>query len=272
LKTDIPEPIHQKLLKLVREYMVLGGMPAVVQEYLNTQNFSQCQIIQSALLNTYRSDFGKYSTKTNYKYLQQLFERAPGLIAQNFRYSKVDPEMRSRDLKIALEKLRDAGLLYQIFATSATGLPLQSLVDEKRFKILFLDVGLVKRATKLDAEILLQEDLLLINRGALAEQFVGQELLAYGSFYEPAQLYFWTREQRGSTAEIDFIININSIIVPIEVKSGTTGRLKSLRLFMDDKKSQVGVQISQRPLSLEQSILSIPLYMIGELKRLIQTL
>lgn len=269
LRDKIPEPIHQKLLKLIREYMVLGGMPAVVQEYLNSQNFSQCQIIQSALLNAYRSDFGKYASRTDHKYLQQLFERIPGLIAQHFKFSKVDPDVRARDLKKALQKLRDAGLIYQIFATAACGLPLNALMDEKRFKLLFLDIGLVNRAARLDADILLQQDLLLVNRGIVAEQLVGQELLAYSNYHEPGQLFFWTREKHGSTAEIDFVVNVDSTIVPIEVKSGSTGRLKSLRMFMEEKQSKIGVQISQQPLNFDHSILSVPLYLMGEIFRLV---
>lgn len=279
LKDRVPEAIHDQLLNLIRRYMVLGGMPAVIQEYLrleNTLNFgmteSACQLIQAALLNTYRSDFGKYATKTDHKYLQSLFERIPGLIAQLFKYSKVDPDTRARELKKALQKLRDAGLIYQIFSTSASGLPLNAVMDEKRFKLLFLDVGLVNRAANLDADILLQRDLLLINRGNIAEQLVGQELLAYQSFYESGQLFFWNREEKGSTAEVDFVINVDSKIVPIEVKAGSTGRLKSLHIFMDEKKIEMGVQISQQPFKLDNSILRLPLYLIGETTRLILNL
>lgn len=274
LKDQIPEAIHNQLLNLMRRYMVLGGMPAVIQEYLRLENSmeygfveSACQIIQLGLLNTYRSDFGKYATKTDHKYLQQLFERIPGLIAQHFKYSKIDPDTRARELKKALQKLRDAGLIYQIFSTSASGLPLNAVMDEKRFKILFLDVGLVNRAANLDADILMQDDLLLINRGNIAEQLVGQELLAYQSYYEPGQLFFWSREERSSTAEVDFVVNLDSKIVPIEVKAGTTGRLKSLHMFVAEKKIEMGVQISQQPFKLDGSILRLPLYLIGETAR-----
>ena len=272
IENGIPEPIHQKLLKLMREYMVLGGMPAVIKEYINSKNLNQCQIIQSALLNTYRGDFGKYASKVDYKYLQQLFTKIPGLIAQHFKYSKIDPDTRARDLKSALQKLCDAGLIQQIFATSASGLPLNALIDEKRFKVLFLDIGLVNRTSNLDADILLEENLLLINRGMLAEQLVGQELLAYSNYYEPGQLFFWHREQKSSIAEIDFVTNVGSKIIPIEVKSGNTGRLKSLHIFMQEKNIPLGVQISQQPLGLSRSILNLPLYLINELSRLVQTI
>lgn len=269
LTDPIAAPIHKQLLKLVREYIVLGGMPAVLQEYINSEDFAACQAIQSSLLQTYRHDFGKYASKTHHKYLQRLFEKAPGLVAQHFKYVSVDPEMRSRDIKSALEMLQYAGLIHFVYATTASGIPLRSLINTKKFKLLFLDVGLIKRATKLEAELLMQNNLLLINRGLIAEQLVGQELLAYSDHFDDGELYFWSREQKSSTAEVDFVITIGPHIYPIEVKSGTTGHLKSLKLFMDEKSAAVGIRISQHPLSFHEKILSVPLYLIGELPRLV---
>lgn len=270
IQTKIPAVIHEELLKLVRQFFVLGGMPAVLSEYFSSQDLSNCQNIQSSLLNTYQNDFGKYSRKTNHKYLQQLFSKAPGLIGQQFKYVNVSSEMRSRDIKVALENLQHAGIVFSVYATHASGLPFNALANEKRFKLLFLDVGLVKRATNLDAKILLSEDLILLNQGAIAEQFVGQELMAYMNPYEAPQLFYWTRESKSSLAEVDYVINVDSTIIPIEVKAGKTGRLKSLRQFMNEKNSKIGVRISQKPLEIDNKIFSIPLYMISELSRLIK--
>lgn len=268
VKTTIPDALHQQLLKLVREYMILGGMPAVIQDYLQNGNFVTAQDLQTVLLSTYRKDFGKYSSQVNYKYLQRLFEKAPAMIGQQFKYIKIADDMRSRDLKDALEKLCYAGLISQIYATSASGLPLNAGINEKKFKLLFLDTGLVKRATNLSAKTLLQENLLLINQGAIAEQFVGQELLAYSYPLNEAELFYWTRDKVGSQAEIDFVINLDTHIYPVEVKSGTTGRLKSMRIFMQEKGSKLGIRISQLPLSYYEGVLSLPIYMISELPRL----
>jgi len=263
---------HDLLLKLLREYSAIGGMPAVVKEYAETESITNCQNIQSALLNAYRLDFGKYSKRTNHHYLQRLYERSPSLIGQHFQYSKIDSEMKSRDLKTALNNLCYAGLMYRVYATSASGLPLISLINEKKFKLLFLDIGLAQRSTGLDANILLQKDLLLVNRGMIAEQFVGQELLAYANPYEAAQLFFWSREKTNSKAEVDYVITVDEHIIPVEVKAGSTGRLKSLQIFMQEKKSKLGVRVSQLPLSFdsEKRILSVPLYMISEISRLIK--
>lgn len=272
LTSEIPEIIHAKLLKLVRDYIVLGGMPAVLQRYFTDQDYIECQNIQTALLNTYRNDFGKYAKKTDHRYLQALFEKIPGLVCDDFKYSKVDPDMRSRDIKEALNMLKNAGLIYPVYCTSASGVPLISLINEKKFKLLFLDTGLVTRAGKMNVELLLNEDLMLINRGKTAEQFVGQELLSYDSYRDEAAVYFWSREERGSMAELDFVTTVDANIIPIEVKAGVTGRLKSLKMFMEEKKVKLGVHISQQPLSYTENVLSLPLYMIGELSRMSKSL
>ena len=115
----------------------------------------------------------------------------------------------------------------------------------------------------------MEDDVLQINAGALAEQFVGQELLCLGDSYQERHLYFWDREKKGSSAEVDYVVNFGSRIIPIEVKAGKTGRLRSIRQFIEEKKSTFGVRISGHPLSLENNILSVPLYLIDQLPRLI---
>ncbi|MES2218238.1 MAG: AAA family ATPase [Pseudomonadota bacterium] len=270
LQTKIDTVVHEHLLKLVREYMILGGMPAVLQEYFTSHDLSSCQTIQTGLLNTYRQDFGKYAKRSDHRYLQRLFERIPGLIGENFKYSKVDPEMKSRDIKDALYMLENAGLVYPVYSSSASALPLSSLINEKKYKILFLDIGLITRASKLDAALLLDKDFLLVNRGMLAEQFVGQEMLAYLSPREEGSLFFWSREKKSSMAEVDFVMAVNDKIIPVEVKAGATGRLKSIKLFMQEKNSSLGVRFSQHQLSFHDSILSLPLYMVAEVYRLVK--
>lgn len=268
LNTPPQSVIHEELLRLTKEYLALGGMPAVLAAYFQTKSLQQTQQVQTDILATYRNDFGKYASKAKHRILSLLFEKSPGIIANWFKYSKIDPDAAPRDLRQALQQLCYAGLLYQVHHTSATGLPLISTQNEKKFKLLFLDVGLVKRATLLEMALLFQEDLMLVNQGALAEQFVGQELLSYSNAHEKAHLFFWAREQKSSSAEIDFLITLGSQIVPIEVKAGTTGRLKSLKLFMDEKNIPLGVRVSAAPLSLENKILSIPFYLLAELPRL----
>ena len=270
LKNPPTEAIHDQSLALMREYVALGGMPEVVRTYVEVKSLKQCQNKQSDLLTAFRNDFGKYAKQTQHKHLQLLFDRAPGLIAQSFKYSSVEQNVPSRDLRMALDKLCNAGILYRIHATSCSGIPLISTLNEKKFKLLFLDVGLVKRAQHLDLDLLFKEDIMLINRGSLAEQLVGQELLAYFDRHELAQLFYWQRDQAGSSAEVDYVIALGTQIIPIEVKAGATGKLKSMQILMREKQLPVGVRISQKPLALDGQVLSLPLYMISELARLVQ--
>lgn len=270
LKTGIDPSIHNQLLKHLREYFVLGGMPAVLKNYFTNYDFEQCQIRQTMLIDTYQRDFRKYGKEHEVKYLQTLFDKAPGMVSQHFRYKLVDPHMHSRDLKRAIDLLKKAGVLYKVQATAASHLPLISTVNEKKFKLLMLDVGLVNNVTRLSAEILMDENLILLHRGAIAEQFVGQELLAYAPPYREEELYYWQREKPSATSEIDYIISDNGNIIPVEVKAGSTGRLKSLQIFIDEKETNFGIRISQNKLSFGKRILSLPLYMISQIPRLIQ--
>lgn len=268
----LPEAIHKHLLKKVKEYSFLGGMPSAISAYIEHQNLIDCQEIQSALLNTYRNDFGKYAAKVAYRHLQTLFEKAPGLVAQWFKYIKISPDITPKDMRHALTLLYKAGIFYPIYATTASGIPFVTTQNEKKFKLLFLDIGLLKKACRLDAELLINDDIFLLNQGALAEQWVGQELIAHGEKNESPALYFWAREEKNSQAEVDYLILVDNHIIPIEVKAGFSGRLKSLQLFMQEKKSVIGIQISQAPLCFNtaSNILTVPLYWIDRIPELIR--
>ncbi|MCL5260898.1 MAG: AAA family ATPase [Gammaproteobacteria bacterium] len=267
---NIPSEIaHNELLKLLREYFILGGMPAVVDNYVKLSNLGSCQNLQSSLIATYRNDFGKYARHAQLKHLIKVFDKTPNLIGKQVKYSHFDSEHPSRDIKAALSLLQKAGVLYKVYAANCTGLPLNSLINEKIFKLLFIDIGLVNRTGKVNIYNLMSDDLILINQGAQAEQFVGQELLTIQNPYEEAEVYYWNRDKPGSLAEVDYVINLHGAIVPIEVKSGKTGKLRSLKQFLHEKNTAIGVQISQQPLAFKDNILSVPLYMISELPRIL---
>jgi predicted AAA+ superfamily ATPase len=275
------EPIyHNMLLEQVKSYMALGGMPGVLSIYTDSEvvahgqmapgyDLEECRLMQATLLSTYRNDFGKYAKHSQIKQVQSVFEKAPGMIGDHFKYSKVDPDVRSYQIKQALELLEDARLIHSVYSTAASGIPLATLVNEKKFKIIFLDIGLMGYASHISAEWLLK-DIILLNRGAMAEQFVGQELLAYSPIYEEGHLYFWCREKKSSMAEVDFLTTVGAQIIPIEVKTGSTGQLKSLHLLMNEKNLKLGIRISQNPLSFDGKILSVPFYMVGEIPRLVR--
>jgi hypothetical protein len=269
-KAPVPEVAHQKALDELREYIVLGGMPAVVDEALATKSYRQAQTVQTSILLTYRDDFAKYASRAQHSILNTIYERIPNVAAQWFKYAKVESTLDPRSIRAGLDLLSDAGIVHLVYATGASGIPLAASLNHKKFKLLFLDVGLLHRACGLDISLLLRDDLMTVNRGVIAEQYVGQELLAAIDRYEPRSLYFWVREKQGSSAEIDFVVNIGGRIIPIEVKAGKTGRRRSLQIFMEEKKLPIGVVISQAPLSFERGILSVPLYLTSQIPRMIR--
>lgn len=270
LKNPTDPVLHDHLINYVKQYYLIGGMPAVVAAFLRTQSFLKSKEMQAIILQTYQNDFGKYAKKSEHEYLQLLFEKCPNLIGQQFKYSKIDPEINARELKKALRLLLKAGILHQIHATSAAEIPLKFHKHDQKFKTFFLDIGLIQQVNQIDPEKIWKEDLTQINAGMMAEQFVGQELLTLGEFYEEPELFFWEREKQGSTAEVDYVITVHSHIIPIEVKAGKSTRLRSLKIFMKEKNSPLGIRISQNPLSFEDQILSVPFYMIDQIPRLVK--
>jgi len=227
--------------------------------------------LQNSLLQTYRSDFGKYSKISSHKYLLKVFDSAPRLSGQRLKYVNIDSEMRSRDLKNALELLTLAGIIKPIYFSSASGLPLGAQLDEQKLKLNFLDTGLMQNVCGLQNQINLGGNIMQIDSGSVVEQFVGQELRAYSDKHQPSSLFFWARDIRGSSAEVDYIINVDSEILPVEVKAGKTGTLKSLKIFLKEKKAKFGVRISKEKLSYYEQVLSVPLYMIEQIPRLVRS-
>lgn len=266
----IEDVVHKRLLELLHVYTIVGGMPAVVREYIENRDLLKCQHLQTALLQTYRSDFGKYARFSQHKYLYKVFDSAPRLVGQRVKYTHIDSETKSRDVKNAIELLTLAGVIIPIYASKVVGIPLGARINEKKFKLNFLDIGLMQNACGLQALTSIQQDFMQINLGAVAEQLVGQELRAYSDVYRQRQLFFWARDKRGSSAEVDYIIETDSGIVPIEVKAGKGGTLKSLQMFLNEKRLPLGIRISADKLYYHNKILSLPLYMIKQIPNIIK--
>ena len=262
--------IHAKLLSLVRLYFIVGGMPEVVATYVETKSLLAASRVQTRLSQGFSADFAKYGARYDHRKLQKIIASAPRLVGKQFKYSHIDPDTKARDLKTPLADLERAGLILRIPAVSGNGLPLAAEEREGIFKIQMLDIGMMLNTLGLAIGAMPLDTALFVNEGALAEQFVGQELLAYADPEQLPQIYYWSRESKGSQAEVDFVIGHGGMVIPIEVKAGATGTLRSLRQFMLDKKCKVGVRFSQHPLSMVDGILSIPLYMVSELHRLLE--
>ena len=252
--------------------MVLGGMPAVLDEYLASGDLNSCNRIQTAILQTLRDDFGKYASRAKHRYLQKVFYAVPKMISTKFKYSHVDAELRSRDLKAALELLEQAGLVHRVKRASGGGLPLEVGAKERHFKAIFLDVGLMQNMCGTGSDVMFADDLMKINAGAVAEQFVGQELLSYRDPYQPASLHYWIRQARNSSAEVDYLVACGSRLVPVEVKAGKTGTLRSMHLYLQQYHAPGGVRISTSPYDSTLPVVSVPLYAIAQMPRYIEKL
>jgi predicted AAA+ superfamily ATPase len=257
-------PIHKLLLEYIRTYTIVGGMPEVIAVYLANKNLRECQNVQSDILLTYRQDFHKYAQKKDIKYLQKLLTTIPHQAGRKFIYAAVDQTIKSAVLSEALDLLCLAGVVQKIYHSDANGIPLSAEANFKKFKTSFFDIGLTLNLLNLDFKpMLLNPDISLVNSGALAEQFVAQELIAYANPRQEFQLHYWHREAKSSNAEVDYVIEFHNDIIPIEVKSGPAGTLKSLRMFMESKKSSFGVKISSAPYSATANIHAIPFYGIA---------
>jgi predicted AAA+ superfamily ATPase len=264
VKAKVSEVVHTKVLHLLGEYFAVGGMPEAVQCWLDTEDLNKCGTIHRTIIDSFRQDFNKYATKFQIKYIDALFNAIPALSGQKFKFSNIPGEYRKRDLLPALDLLIKAGVAHKIIHSSGAGIPLGATASGDQFKMLFLDMALAQTILGLDTTSwLLDTDLNLLNKGAITEAFVGQELLAYAPFDLKAQLYYWHREAKSSNAEVDYLIQKQNQIVPIEVKSGAPGKLKSLKIFRDEhRNSEYSVRFSSLNFDVANGIQNIPLYAV----------
>jgi len=269
----IPTPLHKRLMDLVRTFSIVGGMPEAVKNYLSGASES-CEVSKQNILSTYQDDFSKYRDRVPHERLKKIFMNIPLLIGEKFKYVNVDAHERSKDLSTGLDLLCMARVAHRVYHTSGNGVPLGAEIDQKFFKVLFLDIGLVSSSCGLSLITVEKEpDLNLVNQGRLAEQFIGQHLLYDRPVYETPEIYYWTREKRNSSAEVDYLISLGSEVIPVEVKSGKTGRLRSLHLFLEEKKRPLGIRFNSEPSSLLRenkiSLLSLPFYLVGQWRRMV---
>lgn len=264
------EAIHSKLLDLVGIYIAVGGMPEVVKEWINTGQLRSCQIIQSQLIDAYRQDFQKYAKKLQIKYLDILFKRIPFLLGKLFKYSNISQEYRARELMPCLDLLCKAGIVREVLFSSGNGIPLGAEADFKKFKVIFLDIALAQNILGVDigswitnSGRMLTSD--LINKGGVVEAFIGQELLAYSDPYKESNLYYWQSFVSGG-AEVDYLIQQDGFVIPVEVKSSLGTSLKSMRKFLAEKAdSPYGVRFSTHNYSSLNNLRSYPLYAVASM-------
>lgn len=258
------EPVfHQQLFEFLKTYFWLGGMPAVVDAWIKHQDAQFCLETQDEIITTYKQDFVKYARRYQVEKVEKVFNAIPEQLGNKFKYVTVDPELRSLVLKNALELLSKAGIAHIIRHSSAQGQPLAATANHQHFKVFFFDIGLAQRMLGLDLKTWVLEKIAINHLGSICEQFVAQEYIAYTAIKSPPELFYWHREARNSNAEIDFLFIKHNKIIPVEVKSGVKGHLKSLHLFLESHPhSLYGLKISEGLFENVGRIMSIPFYAI----------
>ena len=280
---EIPIAIHEELMKFFKEYIVIGGMPAAVSNWINKRSLKEVNHVHHDLMATYRDDIAKYRGRLITERLDEVMNAVPKHLGEKFVYTKVNPSIQISTIKQSLDLLCKARICHRVSGCSANGLPLAAEIQDKYLKVIFLDVGLCSAALGLSLDQLyLAEEVVLINKGGIAEQVVGQILRTIDPPYLEPALYYWHREQRGSTAEIDYVLQHRNHVIPVEVKAGSTGSLKSLHFFMALKHFPIAVRINSdipskmdinvkdhKENPINYTLLSIPFYLLGQLQRLL---
>ena len=266
LEKPLAEPLHQKLLGHVKRFLVIGGMPEVIASYVKNSNINQCGLILDDLIISLKADFAKYKKQVPFLRISEVFDSVIQQSGNKFTYAKAATEANHKQVKEAVDLLIMAGLVLPVTHTAANGLPLGAEANPKKRKMLLLDTGIFQRLLGLNiSEILFEDDFDIINKGAIAEQFVGLELLKNSSCYRQENLYFWHREAKSSNAEVDYVTQQNEAILPIEVKSGKKGSMQSLFLFLSEKKISYGIRFSLENYSSYENIKVLPIYSVSEL-------
>lgn len=286
LGEDVPLSVHTRLMHLLQQYLIIGGMPEAVAAYAENQDYHAAERIKHAILNTYRDDFGKYTPPSAHNRIRKVFNALPALVGKQLKYSLISQNEKSVIIANTLEKLCLARVVYLVKHSACNGVPLGAQVNEKIFKPLFLDVGLICTSLGLNLlDVSSVAEVTLINSGAIAEQFIGQHLLYLHPSYQEPELYYWVREKKSSSAEIDYVVSLGIHILPIEVKAGKSGTLRSLHYFLREKSFNLGVrfnahlpQITTETATLadgrniQYQLFSLPLYFICQFKRIFQTI
>ncbi len=259
------DTIHLALMRELRDYLLVGGMPEAVAAYVETQSIEEALGRQEDLILTYRQDFSKYAPRADKRCINTVLTNVARSVGKIVKYSKLAEGFSTPTIHKAFDLLCMARVITKVRSSSPSGTPLSANASEKRFKAFIVDVGLMRALVGVSAgEVVRQSQLLGIYQGALGEQFVAQELIAA----KKNDVYFWRRQAKSSQAEVDFLISQKGKIMPIEVKSGSSGSLKSLHLLLQTYPNcPRGFVLSDRPYGEidAQNLTFLPLYCAGGL-------
>lgn len=250
-----------KYEEYLRKYYYIGGMPEVVQTYLDTDDFREVRNVQQNLLTYYTNDFSKHAPKDVVPRIQMVWNSIPLQLAKEnkkFMYGSIREGARAKDFEMAIQWLQDCGLIHKCQRIKKAGIPLISYMDMPAFKMYFIDVGLLAAQTRLDARILLEKNKVFEEfKGALTEQYIAQELRAYGE-----DLYYYSAET--SSGEVDFVLQKGMSLVPVEVKAEENLQAKSLRAFCQKNQVDKGVRTSMSKYREQDWMINVPLFAFAE--------
>lgn len=264
---DLINVFKDKFISYLREYYFVGGMPSVINKYVETKDYKKVRKEQLKLLQAYEEDFSKHAPSEIVPRLKMLWNSIPAQLAKEnkkFVYGLIKEGARAKEYELALAWLIDCGLIYKIDRVNKPNIPLIAYQDTSAFKLYILDVGLLGAMTRMDAKILLEGNEIFTEfKGSFTEQFVLTQLKSN----KDLPIFYWSAER--ATAELDFLVQLGTDVVPIEVKSEENLKAKSLKSFVEKYHTKVNVRTSMSDYRKEDWLINIPLYCIGNIEKII---
>lgn len=269
---SIPVAIHQRALKLFYDYTLVGGMPEIVSLYIKNSSQEEMNSVYSSLLTAYGEDIYKYSSSAEVKYLRHVLEQAPYFSGERITYEKFGGSgYRSREMSEAFDVLQKTMIVRQVNATKSIRMP---LVGQKKRakKLLYLDSGFVNFKNNIQSEYIKLSDLNDLYRGKIAEQIVGQNIIA-GGLHSEQDLYYWAKEKPNASAEVDFCVVYQGKIIGIEVKSGHSQKLRSLLSFAQSVEASRLIRVYSGQMKndvianagKQYRLISLPFYLVNRI-------
>ena len=254
--------LHEKFCKILREYYFVGGMPEAVKTYLATNDANMVRQVQNNILTIYSSDMSKHVTASEAIRISMVWQSIPSQLAKEnkkFVFGAVRNGARAKDFEMAIQWLVDAGLAYRVPRVRVVGIPLKFYEDLNAFKLFLLDVGLLGALSQMEPSLMLISNKAMTeSKGAFTENYVLSQLLCQ----QYAFIYYYSRED--SRLEIDFLVQHQGIITPVEVKAEENLRSKSLRAFIDAHPDLYAIRFSMSPYKQQNWMKNVPLYGVGE--------
>lgn len=282
LNDTLSSVIHNRILEILRLYYFIGGMPEAVKYYVENRELSGIEQIHSDLISSIQYDFAKYGTRKQQESLIDVLNYAARNIGRKVVYAHVNKNTTSQSIKDAFLKLEMSRIIHLVRQTKSTEVPLTQYQRNDVFKPVFYDIGLVNHLAGI--RLVDIQNLITAHEGALAEQFVFQELISNNMIWKEFTPYYWLREAKNSNAEIDCIIQLQNKVFPVEIKAGKRGTLKSLHVYLAEKGKKTGIRFNADVPSIglnltaqvnlpdkdgiTYNLISLPIYLSGVLRSL----